>query len=171
MPTTDTATWKTVTEYPWLEVSDTGLVRSLPGRRHKVGRPRAGRVLKQQVQGKYLKISCDNKGHLIHRLVALAFIPNPDNKPQVCHKDGNKHNNHVDNLIWATVKELMIHAASLGLKTHGEDVHCAKLTEAKVRAIRGNQGWRTQAQLASIYGVSVITIQQVLYRKTWKHVV
>lgn len=55
------------------------------------------------------------KAHLVHRLVAIAFIPNPDNKPLVNHKDGNKLNNHYSNLEWVTLIENMQHAQVTGL--------------------------------------------------------
>ena len=53
---------------------------------------------------------------LAHRLVAAAFIPNPEGKATVNHKDGNKANNHVSNLEWATMREQQLHALATGLR-------------------------------------------------------
>ena len=55
------------------------------------------------------------KTYLVHRLVALAYIPNIENKPTVNHKDGNKRNNNVSNLEWATHKEQKTHEIKNGL--------------------------------------------------------
>ena len=66
--------------------------------------------LKQYDCGGYRTVSICNKTASVHRLVATAFIPNPDNKPVVNHKDGNKSNNCVSNLEWVTVKENARHS-------------------------------------------------------------
>lgn len=78
------------------EVSSYGNVRNVE----------TGRILKQCDNKGYLRVGlCKNKKQKtfsVHRLVAIMFIPNPNNLPQVNHKDENKHNNHVDNLEWMT---------------------------------------------------------------------
>lgn len=77
----------------------------------------------QPTDNGYLKVDLYDSGKKsskrIHRLVAEAYIPNPYNKPDVNHKDGNKHNNSVSNLEWVTKSENMIHAYQTGLnKSH-----------------------------------------------------
>ena len=65
----------------------------------------------------YLRVDLSNKDgkkHFkVHRLVAQAFIPNEEGKPQVNHKDGNKHNNSITNLEWVTNRENCDHAKAL----------------------------------------------------------
>lgn len=58
----------------------------------------------------YVKENGKQKGYYVHRLVAQAFIPNPENKPQVNHIDGNPSNNRLDNLEWVTESENIVHA-------------------------------------------------------------
>lgn len=87
---------------------------------------RSGRVLKQKIN-RYgygeVTLSSDGKRktYLVHRLVAAAFIPNPENKQTINHKDGNKLNNHVNNLEWATQKENQQHKWQYGLANYNRD--------------------------------------------------
>lgn len=111
--------WKPVVGYEGnYEVSNLGRVKSLP----RNGTIKKERIIKNNVKKSgYVDImlSKNNKRiytHL-HRVVAKAFIPNPENKPQVNHKDGNKQNNTVENLEWATASENLKHKyAVLGVK-------------------------------------------------------
>lgn len=63
--------------------------------------------------------------HLIHRILAQIFIPNPENKKEVNHKDGNKHNNNLSNLEWVTRRENSLHSVRIGLQSFrsGKDSH------------------------------------------------
>lgn len=81
---------------------------------------RGGKILRNiNHRDGYSKVSLLKNGKAkqcnIHRLVAEAFIKNPENKEQVNHKDGNKHNPHVDNLEWVTPSANAIHAYQIGL--------------------------------------------------------
>ena len=81
-------------------------------------RKRKSMVLKTHKRGRYISKSLFKEGvsksHTIHRLVALAFIPNPENKPHINHIDNNTYNNHVSNLEWVTQKENLKHAYDQG---------------------------------------------------------
>lgn len=100
--------WKDIKGYEGLyEISNLGNVKS-------------SKILKKELcKNGYFRIKLFKNGKgkrfLIHRLVAIAFIPNQDDKPQVNHRDGNKQNNNVNNLEWVTSKENNIHAHRAGL--------------------------------------------------------
>lgn len=117
--------WKPITvfgdEYAKLyEVSNFGRVRSWAKLGNAKVPPSEPRILKPH-KGKhyYSVIMCAENGkrnrQYVHRLVALTFLPNNANLPQVNHKDGNKLNNNVNNLEWCTHKENHLHALHNGL--------------------------------------------------------
>ena len=109
------------------------------------------------------------KSVLTNRVVALRFYPNPDNLPQVNHKDGDKENNVKDNLEWASGSENEKHAHRTGLKSgRGTANANSKLTVDDVLTIRASADPDTA--LAERFGVSRSTITNVIKRKTWAHV-
>jgi len=150
--------WKPVKGYEGLyEVSDAGDVFSV----------RTGRMMKSSMTSHgYMRvvIQVDGKQSMkhCHRLVAEAFIPNPDNLPQVNHIDGNRLNNHVSNLEWCTPSENLKHAYRTGLKKR-------KLTDEDITFIRihyiprhpdfGTRG------LGRRFGVTQVAISHVIHMK------
>jgi len=126
-------------------------------------------------RGEYLCVHLTKNGKTkkkrIHRLLAEMFIPNPDNKPQVNHKDGNKYNNSLENLEWVTNGENVKHAYDKGLikPRRGELNGNSKLTEkqvAEIRDIASRSGrYYGRKELSLRYGVSECTIKEVVNRR------
>lgn len=99
---------------------------------------------------------------LVHQLVAHAFVPHIDGKPDVNHLDGVKTNNYWRNLEWSTRAGNMLHAWRTGLcKPH-------KLTEEKVRSILSYPANDTET--GKVFGVSQVWVTKIRARKAWKHV-
>lgn len=134
--------WKEITEYEGLyAVSCNGSVRSL----------RSGRNLTQRDDGHgysnvTLTVNYNQKNKKVHRLVAEEFIPNPENKKTINHIDGNKNNNNITNLEWATYSENHKHAYRTGLKNVSE----------KQREAARNTGRNTKNLISKIRNVEMI---------------
>ena len=97
--------WRTVIEYDRYEVNQFGDIRHKERKRVLTQRPN---------NGGYLYVNFNIEGHrknfAVHRIVANAFIPNPNNYPEVNHKDGDRTNNNVTNLEWVSSSQNKIHA-------------------------------------------------------------
>jgi len=145
-------------------------------------------VLVNPLTGKYKTIK-------VHRIVALTWIGNPENKPEINHKNGIKNDNCIENLEWCTHRENFDHSVVNGLqpglfkegalnryaiavlegrceKVEGSKVGTSKLTETQVIEIRNKFKPRihTREMLAQEYGVKASCIKDVICRKSWKHI-
>jgi hypothetical protein len=180
--------WLPICGYEGLyEVSNLGRIRSLPrmvGSRWGKGKKPVPGKLKKPTQkpldrkgGGYwcvhLYANCKFAPFFVHRLVAEHFIPNPDELPQVNHKDGDKANNAASNLEWMTAQENCRHALAEGLyeQARGEDCGNAKVTEADVVDIRRLvAGGMMHKEAAELYGIGRKAVTKIVNRQRWKHV-
>ena len=165
--------WKTIKGFEDYEVNEFGDVKS-----HKYNKEKLLR--KRYTQDGYIQyvllkngINCTRRAH---RLVAEAFIDNPEQKETVNHKDGDKTNNYYENLEWATKKEQMQHAYKLGLKRPLKGIlnYNHILNEHEVIEIRKlykphNKEFGMKA-LAKKYGVSEPTINRVVHNRSYKNI-
>lgn len=141
------------------------------------------KILKPFITKKgYLRITFKNKKkYLIHRLVALVYLNNPNNLLQVNHKDGNKLNNCISNLEWCNNDYNRNHAIQIGLWNNislkvsksqlGSNNSIAKLKENEVLEIvnKLNQGFKN-VELGKMYNVSSSTINSIRKGKSWNHI-
>lgn len=148
-----------VITYNW---RNTGKKATLKPAKDKKGYLRVGLMINNKL--------CTKK---VHRLVAITFIPNLENKPQVNHIDGNKSNNNVSNLEWVTQSENKKHAFRIGLESNiGSKNPFSVLKESDVINIRYNynKGVKTIKELVSEYNLHISTIRRIVNRKTWTHI-
>lgn len=177
--------WKAIKDYEGkYEVSNLGRVKSLE-RKSRLNRKIKERILApREHTGGYLRVQLSRKDFYIHRLVAETFIPNPENKSQVNHIDGNKRNNRVDNLEWNTPLENNLHAIRTGLhKTDKEFMikiaNCENHKKAMIRkrklsgeqVIEIRKSKLTEKELSRIYNVSRGHINSIKNYKLYKDVI
>lgn len=103
-------TWTKINGYNNYSISKNGQIRN-----DITGKIKADRINSRGYSLVDLYSNGERQTERVHRLVADTFIPNPDDKPQVNHRDGNKRNNSVENLEWCTASENMQHAFDTGL--------------------------------------------------------
>ena len=115
------------------------------------------------------------KDFYIHRLIAIHFIPNPENKKEVNHINGNRHDNRIENLEWVTKSENALHAYRIGLNysnpKKGEDWYAANVTNEIVLDIRKmySEGYRNK-DICEKYNLLKSQVSSIAKRRTWKHI-
>ena len=174
--------WKPIPGYEGLyEVSNLGKVKSLPRNRFIKNTTytylSSEKILKLDIGKSNYYRTClsenkKNKRFLVHRLVAMSFISNPENKPMVNHINSIRTDNRVENLEWCTHSENMIHGFNKGFCNPPKGVinGQSKLTEKEVLEIRRLKNTMSQKQISINFKVSLSTISEILLMKSWKHI-
>lgn len=169
----------------YYQISNYGNVRSLDRViKEKTGKTQTikGRVLKQRTNpGGYYYVELSKNGtkatFAIHQLVAQAFLDNPKNKPTVNHINGNKLNNSLPNLEWATYSENLEHAYKTGLRRAvissevGSKNYKRKLKPEQVIEIKRllAAGSLTHKEIATKFSVARSTVTEIKSGRRWKH--
>lgn len=165
--------WKDVQGYEGCyKISNFGEILGLP----RNGTVKYPKLKKQSKWGDYLQIELSlngtHKKYTVHRLVAKAFVPNPNNLPEVNHKDGCKSNNNASNLEWTTRKGNSDHAFSNGLMhpAKGENGN-HKLFNKDIEDIRMlyDTGNYSQLDLAERYNINQSQVSRIITKRRWKH--
>lgn len=163
--------WKSIQGYEGLyEISSFGRIKSLP----KNGSKKEMFLKLDGGQYPHINLNKNNKHRRVklHRLLAIHFIPNPNNHPIVNHKNGKKSDYRLDNLEWCTDRQNRLHAYATGLMSKsGEKNGNAKLTQREAEFIRFIKGLHPEVEakeIAKFYRVAPNTIQEIWRFKKWK---
>ena len=158
------------------EVSSLGRVRSVDRviSTKNGDRRYPGKVLKQHIDHRgYCRVTLDFKSHKVHRLVAMAYLPNHHDYPHINHIDGDKLNNHASNLEWCTSSHNNAHAIRTGLNPcRGEGHYASTLSAWDVRVMRAcaRLGHMTIVEIGNAFGTKPSTASAIIRRKNWKHI-
>lgn len=159
-----TEEWRVIKGYEgYYEVSNLGRIRSLSRvianhgvNKNFITKERILRLGYLGVGYPSVLLSVDGVRHnkVVHRIVAIAFLENPNNYPMINHKDGDKANNNLENLEWCNAKQNAEHARKTGLIPWGERHTQSKLSNLEQLAIFHQKGKRKAKRLARLFGVS-----------------
>jgi len=161
--------WKNISGYDSIyQISRSGIIKKIWKTKET--------IIKTRIRdGNYYSVDLTNNGvkkqWRIHVLLAATFIDNPQMKPEVNHRDGNKLNNNLSNLEWVTHKENMNHAFDSGLCPFGEK-HTTKLNNNQVKEIRSKYiPYKYPcSKIAKEYSVCEGTIYSIVKRINWKRI-
>lgn len=163
--------WRDIPGYPGYKASDDGQIASFK-------KDPSGYILTQhEASNGYMRVAVRSEAHKgncagVHRFVAAAFIPNPNNLPEINHKNGNKKDNRVENLEWVTSSQNHKHAYKvLGKQSAAKGKRFnrkAKLSPTEVRIIRTST--LGISELAEYFGIDQSTVYNVRKRKTYKYI-
>jgi hypothetical protein len=169
--------WKVIDGFPDYEVSQTGEVRSWRSHPQQPNKPlpvlMTGFVSALGYRSVFLRKEGDIKPYrrLVHRLVAISFIPNPKTLSDVAHNDGNPRNNCVGNLRWSTHQDNQLDMRRHGTMQDGQKSCTCKLSPEVVLEIRGRvRAGGTQRKLAVEYGISTAQLSRIVNGHRWKSI-
>ena len=159
--------WRPLLEYKGIEVSSIGRIKKAANKRRKE------RILTEFPKDRdgYCRCSVQKldgtwTSQPVHRLVAKAFIENPENKSSVNHIDGNRTNNRVENLEWVTPRENVIHSFKYGERRACKQIPKRTiLTDFQISQIDTLRSLYTVNQMAKLFNIEYQSLKNIIHKK------